>query len=137
MMMDRLEHNLNFASQALALRSQRQNLLAANIANADTPGYQARDIAFSTQLSRAINGSLPSPQGISLQLTSAQHIAGRGSASPSLTLLYRTPDQPSADGNTVDMDRERVAFAENSLQYQTDLTFLSNQIKWMTSAIQG
>lgn len=136
-MMDRLEHNLNFASQALALRTQRQQVLAANIANADTPGYQARDMPFAASLKRAISGNTAPAEGIALRLTSSGHLAGKSQPSQSSPLMYRVPDQPSADGNTVDMDRERVAFSENSIKYQTDLTYLSNQFKWLTSAIQG
>ncbi|WKX27711.1 flagellar basal body rod protein FlgB [Tatumella ptyseos] len=136
-MMDRLEHNLDFASQALALRTQRQQVLAANIANADTPGYQARDMPFAASLKRAISGNAVPVEGIALRLTSSGHIAGKPQSSQSIPLMYRIPDQPSADGNTVDMDRERVAFSENSVNYQTDLTYLSNQFKWLTSAIQG
>ncbi len=135
--MDRLDQSLGFASHALALRSYRQSILAANIANADTPGYQARDIDFSQQLRQKLN-TLQRPLGpVSLALTSARHIAGTGQAQTLNVLKYRIPDQPSADGNTVDMDRERVQFADNSLKYQTDLTYLSNQIKWMSNVIQG
>ncbi|MBT0721146.1 flagellar basal body rod protein FlgB [Rosenbergiella collisarenosi] len=136
-MIDRLDNTLDFATKALALRTQRQSVLAANIANADTPGYQARDLPFAQQLTRAV-GAMPSmARGVDLQLTHAAHIAAASPRSQALNLLYRIPDQPSADGNTVDMDRERVAFSENSLHYQTDLTYLSNQFKWMSSAIQG
>ncbi|MBT0726635.1 flagellar basal body rod protein FlgB [Rosenbergiella australiborealis] len=136
-MNNRLDQSFHFASTALSLRTQRQAILAANIANADTPGYQARDIPFSSSLKRALRGERSASQSVSLYLTARGHIAANASVTPPLPLMYRVPDQPSADGNTVDMDRERVTFAENSLKYQTDLTYLSNQIKWMSSAIQG
>ncbi|MBT0723348.1 flagellar basal body rod protein FlgB [Rosenbergiella sp. S61] len=136
-MMDRLDQTLDFASKALALRTQRQAVLAANIANADTPGYQARDIPFAASLKKALNREPLIAEGMSLRLTAAGHIAGKAIPTHTLPLMYRVPDQPSADGNTVDMDRERVAFSENSVNYQTDLTYLSNQFKWMSSAIQG
>ncbi|WP_241602829.1 flagellar basal body rod protein FlgB [Rosenbergiella nectarea] len=136
-MMDRLDHTLDFASKALALRTQRQSILAGNIANADTPGYQARDIPFSASLKRRISGTATPAEGMHLRLTSAGHIAGKTQPAQPLNVMYRVADQPSADGNTVDMDRERVAFSENSVKYQTDLTYLSNQIKWLSSAIQG
>lgn len=136
-MIDRLDQSLNFASTALSLRSHRQNILAANIANADTPGYQARDIDFSKQLQKALSSHSSATHALRLSLTSTQHIAGTAATSSAAPLLYRVPDQPSADGNTVDMDRERVQFADNSLKYQTDLTYLSNQIKWMSNVIQG
>lgn len=136
-MIDRLDQTLDFASQALALRTQRQSILAGNIANADTPGYQARDIPFAATLKRAVSSAAARVEGVPLRLTSAGHIAGKSQPSQPINLMYRVPDQPSADGNTVDMDRERVAFSENSVKYQTDLTYLSNQIKWLSSAIQG
>ena len=136
-MSDRLDASLNFASQALNLRDQRQKILASNIANADTPGYQARDIDFSKQLTRAIRDGQPQPRGLSLSLTSGRHIAAQSQTYLSPDLLYRVPDQPAADGNTVDMDRERVQFADNSMKYQADLTILSSQIKQMISVMQG
>ncbi len=136
-MSDRLDASLSFASQALNLRDQRQKILASNIANADTPGYQARDIDFSAQLARAIRQGHPGSQTLSLSLTSGRHIAAQSHSLISPELLYRVPDQPAADGNTVDMDRERVQFADNSVKYQTDLTILSSQIKQMMSVMQG
>jgi flagellar basal-body rod protein FlgB len=75
--------------------------------------------------------------GVSLALTSARHIPAQTIAAPSTELLYRIPDQPSLDGNTVDMDRERTQFADNSLQYQTGLSVLGGQIKGMMSVLQG
>lgn len=75
--------------------------------------------------------------GVSLALTSAQHIPARAITAPSTDLLYRIPDQPSLDGNTVDMDRERTQFADNSLKYQMSLTALSGQIKGMMNVLQG
>lgn len=75
--------------------------------------------------------------GVSLSLTSARHIPAQAMTAPQTDLLYRIPDQPSMDGNTVDMDRERTQFADNSLQYQTGLTVLGGQIKSMMSVLQG
>ncbi|CQR23599.1 flagellar basal body rod protein FlgB [Yersinia enterocolitica] len=74
--------------------------------------------------------------GVSLSLTSARHIPASTVQPPDLDLLFRVPDQPSMDGNTVDMDRERTNFADNSLKYQTDLTVISSQIKGMLSVLQ-
>ncbi len=135
-MSDRLDADLGFARQAINLREHRQKILASNIANADTPGYQARDINFSQQLDLALRQGGANERALSLTRTSGRHIAAQGqTADPDL--LYRIPDQPSADGNTVDMDRERVQFADNSVKYQTDLTILSSQIKQMMSVMQG
>ncbi|MBJ7220405.1 MULTISPECIES: flagellar basal body rod protein FlgB [unclassified Brenneria] len=135
-MLDKLDAALRFQQEALNLRAQRQEILAGNIANADTPGYQARDIDFSTELTKAIEQGRASGSELSLAVTSSRHIPAQTSSPPSLDLLYRIPDQPALDGNTVDMDRERTNFADNSLRYQTSLTVLSGQIKGMTSVLQ-
>ncbi len=74
---------------------------------------------------------------MALKVTSPRHIEAQVNSAASANLLYRIPDQPAADGNTVDMDRERTQFAYNSLKYQTDLTLISSQIKGMISVLQG
>ncbi|HEY0209302.1 flagellar basal body rod protein FlgB [Acerihabitans sp.] len=135
-MIDKLDAALQFQQEALNLRAQRQEILAANIANADTPGYQARDIDFAGELNKAIAQGRASGNSLSLTTTSARHIEASTAAPAARELLYRVPDQPALDGNTVDMDRERTQFAENSLQYQTDLTVLGGQIKNMLSVLQ-
>ena len=136
-MSDRLDAEMGFAREAINLREQRQKVLASNIANADTPGFQARDIDFSAQLARALSRGRPGEQALQLTLTSGQHIPAAARAMTLPHLLYRVPDQPAADGNTVDMDRERVQFADNSVRYQADLTLLSARIKQMMSVMQG
>lgn len=75
--------------------------------------------------------------GVALSLTSSRHIPARAVSSPAVDLLYRVPDQPSLDGNTVDMDRERTQFADNSLKYQMGLTVLGSQLKGMMNVLQG
>lgn len=120
-MINRLDELLNFHQQALNLRGLRQQVLASNIANADTPGYKARDIDFAAALKTAL----------------AQPAAGAGGAAAAPAVLYRTVVQPSVDGNTVDMDVERAHFAENAVHYEASLTFLNSQIKTMLAAIQG
>ncbi|MDU4094435.1 MAG: flagellar basal body rod protein FlgB [Pantoea sp.] len=136
-MLDKLDAALQFGTEALNLRAQRQEILASNIANADTPGYQARDIDFASELNRALEKGRAQGSGLSLAVTSARHIPAQTATPPSMDLLYRIPDQPSMDGNTVDMDRERTQFADNSLKYQTDLTLISSHIKGMMSVLQG
>ncbi|CCG86941.1 flagellar basal body rod protein FlgB [Erwinia piriflorinigrans] len=136
-MLDKLDAALRFNTEALNLRAQRQEILASNIANADTPGYQARDIDFASQLSNAMQNGRAQGTGMSLAVTSARHIPAETLQSPSVDLMYRIPAQPALDGNTVDMDRERTEFADNSLKYQTDLTLISSQIKGMMSVLQG
>lgn len=134
-MLDRLDKALQFQQQALSLLTKRQDILAANIANADTPGYLARDIDFSRQLKDSMDKNRPQNSPISLTLTSGAHIAGKAPAFNTEQLLYRVPDQPSADGNTVDMDRERVSYADNSVKYESGVTLLGSQIKNMMTAI--
>lgn len=136
-MLDKLDAALRFGQEALNLRAQRQEILAANIANADTPGYQARDIDFASQLHKVMAQGRVSGSGVALNLTSTRHIPAQNAQPPSLDLLFRVPDQPALDGNTVDMDRERTHFADNSLKYQTDLTLMNGQIKGMMSVLQG
>jgi len=136
-MLDKLDAALQFGTEALNLRAQRQEILASNIANADTPGYQARDIDFASELSRVMKNGRAEGSGMALKVTSPRHIEAQVNSAASANLLYRIPDQPAADGNTVDMDRERTQFADNSLKYQTDLTLISSQIKGMMSVLQG
>lgn len=136
-MMDKLDKALNFQQEALNLLTRRQDILASNIANADTPGYLARDIDFSQELKRAVVEGRRQTQSLTLNLTEKRHIPAAAPAHRRNELLYRIPDQPSADGNTVDMDRERVNFADNNIKYQTSLTLLGSQIKGMMGVIQG
>lgn len=136
-MIDRLNNELRFQQQALDLLSQRQEILASNIANADTPGYLARDMDFSAQLNKAVEQGQEADRAFTLTRTSENHISASsepatGGASD---VLYRIPDQSSADGNTVDMDRERVNFADNNVKYQSSLTFITAQIKNMMAVI--
>ncbi|AHG22043.1 flagellar biosynthesis protein FlgB [Chania multitudinisentens RB-25] len=136
-MLDKLDTALRFGQEALNLRAQRQEILAANIANADTPGYQARDIDFASQLHNVMRQERTNGRGMGLSLTSTRHIPVQNLQPPALDLLFRVPDQPAMDGNTVDMDRERTHFADNSLKYQADLTLINGQIKGMLSVLQG
>lgn len=103
---------------ALALRSQRLSLLASNIANAATPGYQARDIDFRQALTRASNGM------------------SAGAAAES-SVAYRIPLTPSVDGNTVELNTEQTLFAENAVQYRTTLSFLEGRISTIRRALKG
>lgn len=136
-MIDRIGDDLGFYQSALALRQERQQVLAANIANADTPNFKARDFDFTSALQEAMGGGgsmrLPDTQ---LALTSARHIPAKAVTPDPAQLLYRQPLQPSMDGNTVDMDVERVQFADNTMRYQSDLTIISARIKTMMAALQ-
>ncbi|WP_226663060.1 flagellar basal body rod protein FlgB [Microbulbifer aggregans] len=134
-MIDRLAAALNFDRQALTLRNQRQEVLANNIANADTPNFKARDFEFSRALAQATAGNA-AEKGLTLSTTSSQHIAARSGINARPDLLYRVPDQPSLDGNTVNMDVERTRFADNAVRYQTALTLLNSRIRGLKSAMQ-
>ncbi|MBD1378401.1 flagellar basal body rod protein FlgB [Erwinia aphidicola] len=134
-MINKLDDAFRFQQEALSLLSRRQEVLASNIANADTPGYMARDIDFSQQLQNSLANQSMAKSPVSLSLTSNRHIEGQGNIFDDASLLYRIPDQPSADGNTVDMDRERISFADNSVKYQSSLTFLGADIKKMMSVL--
>ncbi|WP_323846745.1 flagellar basal body rod protein FlgB [Microbulbifer magnicolonia] len=134
-MIDRLAATLNFDREALNLRHERQEVLAGNIANADTPNYKARDFDFSRELARAVKKG-GAEGGLALSTTSSRHLAAGGSGAGSLDLLYRVPDQPSLDGNTVNMDVERSRFADNTVRYQAALTILNGRIQGLKSAMQ-
>jgi len=135
-MLNRLDDMLNFHQQALRIRDQRQQVLASNIANADTPHYKARDMDFKAALQGALKGG-GTPGATPLATTAPGHLAGNSGQTAAAGLLYRTPAQGSVDGNTVDVDAERAAFAENAIQYEFNLTRINQQIKGLLSAIQG
>lgn len=134
-MLNRLDQTLNFHAQALRLRDQRQQILASNIANADTPNYKARDLDFRASLQNALKG-VPQAGGVTLAATAPGHLAGKPAATDA-GLLYRTPAQGNVDGNTVDVDAERAAFAENTVHYEFNLTRLTQQIQGLMNAIKG
>ena len=122
-MIHRLTDALNFQTQALVLRSERQRLLAGNIANADTPGYEARDFDFARALRDA---------------TTAQRAGMDASAARSeAQLRWSAPSQTHLDRNTVDMDRERAAFAENALKFDATLRFINGSIRTLQEAMKG
>ena len=131
-----IDRLLSFHQHALRVCDQRQQVLASNIANADTPNYKARDLDFKAALQGALSGSAPAG-GVTMAATSPGHLAGKAGLSGNAGLLYRTPAQGSVDGNTVDIDAERAAFAENAVQYEFNLTRLTHQIKGMLTSIQG
>ena len=134
-MINKLDDALHFQQTALNLRAARQELLASNIANADTPNYKARDINFSSALQNALAGTAAELPAIK---ASPMHLDGNSGASIlGSPVMYRKPVQPSADGNTVDMDVERAQFADNALRYEASVRFVGEQMKAMLTAIQG
>ncbi|MEC5407495.1 flagellar basal body rod protein FlgB [Paraburkholderia sp. MPAMCS5] len=162
-MLDKLDAEFAFGREALDVRAYRQELLSSNIANADTPGYKARDVDFASSLAGALKKgggaggntasntstlAMEQPAGVtsgmSMASTAPGHMSGKSTLSASGgspddygNLQYRVPTQPALDGNTVDIDTERVQFADNTLHYESGMTVLSSQIKTMLSAIQS
>ncbi len=123
-------------SRVLGLANQRLELLADNVANADTPNYKARDIDFRSAMASAgqpgtLGGDLP------MAATRTGHIQAGGAGPNTTNPLYRMPDQPSLDGNTVDSQKENAAIAETAVRYQATLTFLSSRIRGLRDAITG
>jgi flagellar basal-body rod protein FlgB len=132
---DRLEQELHFSRTALNLRGFRQELLASNIANADTPHFKARDVDFKSALDGALSGK--GDGGFSMSRTSARHLPGNDENVWNAQVRYRTEYQGAVDGNTVNMDIERSAFAENAVQVETLLTLVSGKFRTLSHAIQG
>lgn len=133
-MINRLTETLNFQAEALSLRSERQRLIASNIANADTPGYVARDMDFATALRQAAGQTSTPGQ---MNVTASGHIQPLAGARAEANLRYATPSQTNLDRNTVDMDRERASFVDNSLKYEATLRFINGSVRTMLDAIKG
>ena len=158
-MINRLTDALDFHSQALQLRAERQRVIASNIANADTPGYQARDFNFASALRNAtaglsgtsggaFGGASGGTFGGAFGGTSAMAgTLGSGIAAgimrraadgrPAPDLQYAVPSQTSADSNTVDMDRERAAFIDNSVNYEATLRFVNGSVRTLLEAMKS
>ncbi len=170
-MLDRLTSDLQYHAKALTLRADRQGLIAANIANADTPNFKARDVDFATALANATgrtpgsapqataaaagdgrpamlpvasrasaddNGPLAAPSA-TLSTRDARHLPAGGQAwsTASPEAKYRVPEQAAMDGNTVELDRERAAFADNAVKYEATLRFINGNVRTILSAIRG
>jgi flagellar basal-body rod protein FlgB len=127
-----LGQELSVFSQAMNLRTQRHQVLASNIANADTPNYKSRDFGFESAMQNAMAGR--SSGSITMATTSSGHLPGSGGGL-SAALQYRTETQSAVDGNTVDMDVERSQISENALQYQIVSQLISDKFKGMRTAL--
>jgi flagellar basal-body rod protein FlgB len=132
-MIHRLTDTLNFQTEALMLRSERQRLIASNIANADTPGYLAKDMDFASALRQATGQAMAGQ----LTVTTAGHLQPLAGARAEAGLRYATASQTNLDRNTVDMDRERASFADNSVKYEATLRFINGSVRTMLEAIKG
>ena len=128
-MIPKLTAQFEFHSQALLLRAERQRLIAGNIANADTPGFKARDFDFGAAL-RAATGEGSIGQGIAGSVM-------RGSGRFVPELRYAVPTQTNLDSNSVDMDRERAASLDNSVKYESTLRFISGSVRTMLDAMKS
>ena len=125
------DNALGLHASALQLRAARAEILANNLANADTPGFKSRDINFREVLA----GEVEARQSVAVKRTHTGHLAGRSQAEQQL--LYRNPTQPSIDGNTVDSQIEKAQFAKNSMDYNTTFEFLSSKFKGLRNAVRG
>jgi len=133
-----LDKFFGIGQQALKIHSRRAEVLAGNLANVDTPGYKARDIDFKAALQQVKGGM----GDVALRTTNPNHINSAGTSPGRIDdvlgeMKYRIPSQPSLDGNTVDSLKEKSAFMENALLYQTNLQFLGGKIKHIKSALKG
>ncbi|MCG5516038.1 MULTISPECIES: flagellar basal body rod protein FlgB [Ectothiorhodospira] len=126
------DNALGIHDAALQVRSKRMELLASNIANADTPNYKARDLDF-----RQVLKQQHQPDQLSMRRTHASHLDAAGGGGGLGEPLYRVPTQPSLDGNTVDPQLEQSAFAENAVQYQASLDFLGDKFTGLRNAFKG
>ena len=174
-MLDRMTEGIDVHGKALQLRARRQEVLSSNIANADTPGFKARDFDFASALqaatgrsvaraqpgaqsgsqSEAQSGAQSGPRGpaqlatyvstrsVGLARSQPGHLGAGGSGGgPAATehstrMQYVTPEQGTLDGNTVDLNRERAQFADNSLRYEATLRFINGRVRTMLTAIRG
>lgn len=135
-----LDKALGILPDAMRVREQRLELLSSNIANADTPNYKARDIDFRAELQRIAEsrGLLREARDLRLTQTHPAHLDGRRlPAAADSEILYRVPSQPSLDGNTVDPQLEKAAFAENAIQFQSSLEFLNRRLSGIRSALRA
>jgi flagellar basal-body rod protein FlgB len=143
-MIQRIADTLDFQAKALLLRSERQRMIAGNIANADTPGYVAREMNFSAALRSAVARGPSAPGestsvagGLPMAATAPGHLRSGPAQGLNPALRYALPAQANLDGNTVDMDRERAAFVDNSVKMEASLRFISGSVRTLLDAIRG
>lgn len=135
-MLGRLDDELRFNGAALQLRAARQEVLAGNLANAETPNYKARDFDFAAAL-QAATGGAAGQSNLGLARTNGRHFGVEGGSTLPVALQYRVPAQAAIDGNTVDPDLERTRMVDNSLRYEASLQFINRQISGLRNVISG
>ncbi|XRX42820.1 MAG: flagellar basal body rod protein FlgB [Buchnera aphidicola (Eriosoma harunire)] len=137
-MLNKIQNEFQINQTALDILAYRQELLASNIANVDTPNYQSQDINFNKEFKKAINKNKNNLHTLSLQSTSLHHIINDNNHVLHVTIKKNhIKNQLKSNHNSVDMNVERMKFIKNALQYQIFLSLLKNQIKNMRNAIQG
>ncbi|MGR9014134.1 MAG: flagellar basal body rod protein FlgB [Gammaproteobacteria bacterium] len=122
---------LGIEPKALAFREKRSEILAANLANADTPNFKARDLDFKSVLKQSV------ASGVSMERTHAGHITPPQQQVFGANLMYRNPSQVSLDGNTVEAHVEQAKYAENAVQYQASLQFINGKFSGLMAALRG
>ena len=136
-MLNRMTDSLDFQAQALTLRAERQRLIAGNIANADTPGFVAQDMDFASALREATGTQKGAAMMTGQPTTQAAHIPLTLETAGALALKYAAPSQTNLDSNSVDMDRERASFVDNSVKYEATLRFINTDVKYMLDAMKS
>lgn len=133
-----MESIFGIHEQALAIRKDRQNIIANNLANADTPNFKARDLDWRKQMQAAQDTMSQTINRPDMKLTNNRHIAGFAEAASTQDYLkYRQPTQPALDGNTVETHIEKAQFMENAMQYQATLEFMNGKINGIRGALKG
>lgn len=133
--MSGLERHVEVYAKALGLRAQRHEILASNIANADTPHYKARDFDFSRAMNQALSGR-NDPGSLNLATSHRGHLKGNAGSGPA-NVQYRGETQSAVDGNTVDMDVERVQIADNAMQYQILTQLIGDKFRGLRTAMSS
>ena len=127
----KLDDAFGMHEQALQLRARRAEVLAGNLSNADTPNFKARDFDFAEVMKKQLVAS------VRLVTTQASHVGAPTDVVPAAQLKYRVPQQPSLDGNTVEVESEQARYGANAMQYQASLRFLEGKIKGLMTALTG
>ncbi len=134
MQLSKLDKEFDFPTQALKLRAYRQQLLASNVANADTPNYKAVDINFEQELKRIAGKN---SGALKLETTSQNHLQASTGNALGAKVQYRTGTEANIDGNTVNLDLERAKLAENAFRYEAMIRNISGQFRGLVTAIRG
>lgn len=137
-----LDKLVGFHESALKIRTERMEVIAGNLANANTPGYKAKDIDFNRAMQSAMqasSGSASHQASNGLVRTSERHMSGNiSSVAANFDMQYRVPTQPdTGDGNTVEVQSERNRFLDNGLRYQASLEFINGKVKGMKKALSS